>query len=201
MDFDLSPELADLRRRVRTFIDTHVIPVERVIVEEDARLDHTTLKGLQAQARAEGLWTPHLPVEHGGKGLGIMGMCALFREMGRSPVGARVFHCDAPDQGNMELLITTASEPVRQRYLAPLCRGEITSAFCMTEPAPGAGADPSNLRTRAERDANGWVITGHKWYATGGGEAAFMIVVARTSEDPRAGATMFLVDRDARGIE
>ena len=130
-----------------------------------------------------------------------MGMCALFREMGRSFVGARVFHCDAPDQGNMDLLLQTASEPIRQKYLLPLCRGEITSAFCMTEPAPGAGADPSNLRTRAERDGDSFIIDGHKWYSTGGGAAAFLIVMARTSDDPKRGATMFIVDRHAKGVE
>jgi acyl-CoA dehydrogenase len=201
MDFELSPDLAELRRRVRAFVDTHVIPVERVIVEEDARLDHTTLKDLQARARAEGLWTPHLPVEHGGKGLGIMGMCALFREMGRSMVGARVFNCDAPDQGNMDLLLSSASEALQKKYLAPLAAGEITSAFCMTEPAPGAGADPSNLKTVATRDGDDWVIDGHKWYSTGGGLASFLIVMARTSDDPRLGASMFIVDRHAPGVE
>src|SRR5262245_30873360 len=154
MDFDLPPELKDLRRRVRAFVDEHVIPNEDTIVAEDREGRAGCLARLQQEARALGLWTPHLPPELGGKGLGIMGMCALFREMGRSPVGARVFHCDAPDQGNMDLLVHTASEAIRSRYLAPLCRGEITSAFCMTEPAPGAGADPSNLKTIAKRDSD-----------------------------------------------
>jgi acyl-CoA dehydrogenase len=129
-----------------------------------------------------------------------MGMCVLFREMGRSPVAARAFNCDAPDQGNMDLLLSTASAPIKEKWLKPLCAGEITSAFCMTEPAPGAGADPSNLRTRADRDGDSWVIRGHKWYSTGGGDAAFLIVMARTSDDPRTGATMFVVDRHAPGV-
>jgi acyl-CoA dehydrogenase len=79
--------------------------------------------------------------------------------------------------------------------------GEITSAFCMTEPAPGAGADPSNLRTRATRVDGGYVIDGHKWYSTGGGDAGFLIVMARTSDDARRGATLFVVDRHAEGVE
>jgi acyl-CoA dehydrogenase len=129
-----------------------------------------------------------------------MGMCVLFREMGRSPIAPRAFNCDAPDQGNMDLLLSTASDAIKERWLRPLCAGEITSAFCMTEPAPGAGADPSNLRTRAEKQDSGWVIHGHKWYSTGGGDAAFLIVMARTSDDPRTGATMFVVDRQAPGV-
>jgi acyl-CoA dehydrogenase len=200
MDFVLSPELTELRKKVRAFVDEHVIPVEDVVLAEDRERRYDALGRLQAAARSAGLWTPHLPTEFGGLGLGVMGMCVLFREMGRSPVGARTFNCDAPDQGNMDLLLSSASDAIKDQYLRPLCDGEITSAFCMTEPAPGAGADPSNLRTRAERDGDGWVIDGHKWYSTGGGDAAFLIVMARTSDDPRHGSTMFIVDRGAEGV-
>ncbi len=201
MDFTLSPELTDLRARVRTFVDKNVIPNEAAIVAEDAALDWTTLKRIQGLSKDDGLWTPHLPESLGGLGLGIMGMCALFREMGRSVVGARCFNCDAPDQGNMDLLANYASQAMRERYLQPLCDGETTSAFCMTEPAPGAGADPSNLLTKAVQDGDDWVIDGHKWFSTGGDLSAFLIVMARTSDDPRLGCTMFLVDRHAEGVE
>ena len=207
MDFSLRPELAALRQQVRTFLDARVIPHENAIIEEDREKKYDTLRGLQAEAREAGLWTPHLPERLGGRGLGITGMCTLFREMGRSPVGARVFHCDAPDQGNMDLLLSSGSAEIQDRYLLPLARGEITSAFSMTEPAPGAGADPSNLRTRAVKDGSDWVIDGHKWYTTGGGDAGFLIVMARTAGDPGRGssgandATMFVVDRHAPGVE
>ena len=200
-DFLLTDELTTLRSRVRAFVDERVIPSEDAVLEEDARGERTTLDALQAEARERGLWTPHLPEEWGGKGLGPMGMCAVFRELGRSPAGARACHCDAPDQGNMDILIKAASEPIREQWLGPLVRDEITSAFCMTEPAPGAGADPRNLRTMAKKDGDEWVIDGHKWYSTGGGKAAFLIVMARTSDDPRSGATLFVVDRHADGIE
>lgn len=202
MNFELPPRLTDLRSQVRAFIDERVIPAEGAIVAEDSDRLRPTLKGLQAEVQAAGLWTPHLPTEHGGLGLGPMGMATLFREMGRSLVGPRVFHCDAPDQGNMDLLLRAASPEIMERWLAPLVRGEITSAFSMTEPAPGAGADPTNLRTRATEDADGgWVIDGHKWFATGAGEAAFIIVMARTSDDRRTGATLFVLDRHAEGVE
>jgi len=200
MDFSLSPELADLRAQTRALMDDHVIAAEADILDEDAGGGDETLQRLRGRARDAGLWTPHLPAEHGGRGLGVMGMSVLFREMGRSPIGPSVFGCDAPDQGNMDLLIKAASPAIQARYLAPLCAGEITSAFCMTEPAPGAGADPRNLRTTATRDGDGWRIDGHKWFATGGGRAAFLIVMARTSDDPREGATLFIVDRHAPGI-
>jgi acyl-CoA dehydrogenase len=201
MDFELPEHLQSLRARVSDFMQQHVLPNENAIVEEDAVQQNTTLRRLQNDAKAAGLWTPHLPTEFGGLGLGIMGMCVLFREMGRSPVGARVFNCDAPDQGNMDLLLQAASPSIQARWLAPLCAGEITSGFCMTEPAPGAGADPSNLATVATRQGDGWVLNGHKWYTTGGNAASFLIVMARTSDDPRRGASMFVIDRHAPGVE
>ncbi len=199
-DFLLTPELTELRAKVRAFVDDFVIPAEHRVLEEDVRKSRTMLNELRGKAKAAGLYTPHLPEAYGGRGLGIMGMCALFREMGRSLVGASAFNCDAPDQGNMDLLLRAASPEIRERYLKPLAHGDITSAFAMTEPAPGAGADPSNLITRAKQDGTDWVIDGHKWYTTGGGDAAFLIVMARTSDDPRTGASMFVVDRQAAGV-
>lgn len=201
ISFDLPPNLADLRARVRTFVDELVIPNEKKILEEDKEKKRDTLTTLRARAKKDGLFVPHLPEEQGGLGLGVMGMCALFREMGRSPVGAAVFNCDAPDQGNMDLLLKSATPAVREKWLAPLVRAEITSGFAMTEPAPGAGADPTNLKTTATKVDGGWRIDGHKWYTTGGGDASFLIVMARTSEDPKNGATMFVVDRKAEGVE
>ena len=200
MNFTLDPELSALRAQVRTLIDDHIIPAEETLLSEDAVGRDDTLKRLRGLAKDAGLWTPHLPVDHGGRGLGFFGMAVLFREMGRSLVGPAVFGCDAPDQGNMDLLIRSASQEIQERYLAPLCAGETTSAFCMTEPAPGAGADPRNLKTTATRVGDEWRIDGHKWYSTGGGRAAFLIVMARTSDDPRQGATLFIVDRHAEGL-
>jgi acyl-CoA dehydrogenase len=202
MSYGLTEELHILRQEIRRFLDERIIPAESEIIQQDREGNYETLNRLQAEAKEAGLWTPHLPKELGGLGLGIMGMCALFREMGRSPVGARVFNSDAPDQGNMDLLVNTASPELRDRYLKPLCDAQITSAFCMTEPSPGAGSDPQNLRTSAVQDSNGdWVINGRKWYSTGGGRAAFLILMARTSDDPRTGCTMFIVDRKAAGVE
>lgn len=182
-------------------MEEQVLPAEETIFQEDLGGSRVTLHSLNDKAKEAGLWTPHLPKEFGGLGLGILGMAALFREMGRSMVGPKVFHCDAPDQGNMDLLLAVGNEAQKERYLRPLVEAQITSAFCMTEPAPGAGADPSNLRTTATKAGDGWVLEGHKWYSTGGDKASFMVVMARTSDDPRQGATMFLVDRQAEGVE
>jgi acyl-CoA dehydrogenase len=200
MDFALPSELAALREEIRAFMEGRVLPTESELIRQDGVGEDGALKELQEAARKAGLFVPHLPAQYGGRGLGILGMCTLFREMGRSPVGARVFNCDAPDQGNMDLLLQKASPALRERWLGPLARAEMTSSFCMTEPAPGAGADPSNLRTRAVRDGTAWRIDGHKWYSTGGGRASFLIVMARTSDEARTGATLFVVERNAPGV-
>jgi acyl-CoA dehydrogenase len=200
MTFGITPELEELRKQVRAFVDERVIPREDIIIKEDRDGRRDALNELSGEARSRGLFVPHLPREWGGRGLGALGMCVTFREMGRSLVAARVCNCDAPDQGNMDLLIGHAGDAIKERWLGPLCRGETTSAFCMTEPAPGAGSDPQNLRTTAERDGDGFVLRGRKWFATGARDAAFLIVVARTSPDPKTGATLFVVDRHAPGI-
>ncbi|MET0453782.1 MAG: acyl-CoA dehydrogenase, partial [Mycobacterium sp.] len=108
----------------------------------------------------------------------------------------------APDEGNLHMLAHIANPDQKQEYLDPLARGEVRSAFAMTEPAPGAGSDPSALSTRAVRVAGGWRISGRKWFITGADGAGFFIVFARTSGEPgqRGGATMFLSPADADGI-
>jgi acyl-CoA dehydrogenase len=202
MDFAISAELQELRRRVRRFIDDVVIPLEPRESDEDG-LPAELLAEVRGQARAAGLWAPQLPREHGGLGLETVGLCLVFEEAGRSPLGPLALHCAAPDEGNMHLLLRAATAEQRRRYLEPLARGEVRSCFAMTEPPPGAGADPTMLQTRAERRGDRWVLTGRKWFTTGARGAAFAIVAAVT--DPtvpaKQGATLFLVDAGTPGFE
>ena len=135
MDFSLTPELATLRDEVRSFIDALVFPREKDVIREDAAGEDGALKELQQAAKQAGLFVPHLPAEYGGRALGILGMCTLFREMGRSPLGARAFNCDAPDQGNMDLLLQKASPALRERWLRPLARGDITCLLYTSDAA------------------------------------------------------------------
>jgi acyl-CoA dehydrogenase len=202
MDFDLSPELAALRDRVRAFVRDVVLPLEPH-EDEDAGLPPDLLAAVRAKARAAGVWAPQLPAEYGGLGLDTVGLCVVFEEAGRSTVGPLALHCAAPDEGNMHLLLRAATPEQRERYLTPLARGEIRSCFAMTEPAPGAGADPTMLRTRAERRGDGWAVTGRKWFTTGANGAAFAVVAAVTdpAAPPRQGATLFLVDAGTPGFE
>jgi acyl-CoA dehydrogenase len=122
-------------------------------------------------------------------------MAVVFEEAGYSLLGPHALNCAAPDEGNMHLLAHVATREQRDRYLAPLAAGAVRSCFSMTEPAPGAGSDPSMLNTRAERIDGGWTITGRKHFITGAEGAAFTICMALAPE----GATMFLVDADNPG--
>lgn len=201
MDFDLSAHVQAIRQRVREFIRQTVVPLEAQEVEE-AGLPAELLAATRQQARAAGVWAPQLPTEHGGLGLDTTGMCVVFEEAGYSPLGALALHCAAPDEGNMHLLHRAANAAQKERYLVPLMRGDVRSCFALTEPHPGAGSDPTMIRTVAERHGDGWHINGHKWFTSGAMGAAFAIVAALTDPtSPRQGVTLFLVDADTPGFE
>ncbi|MCI0461339.1 MAG: acyl-CoA dehydrogenase family protein [Gemmataceae bacterium] len=202
MDFTLPPELLDLRRRVRTFIEQEVIPLEPLDSEETGLPSHF-LAELRRKAREAAVWAPQLPPEYGGLGLDTVGICAVFEEAGRSLLGPLALNCSAPDEGNMHLLHRAATPEQKRKYLEPLTRAEARSCFAMTEPAPGAGSDPTMLQARAERLGDGWVINGRKWFTTGALGAAFAIVAAVTDPDAPAKQrmTLFLVDAGTPGFE
>jgi acyl-CoA dehydrogenase len=202
MDFSLTPELADLRKRVRRFVTDEVIPLEPLDHEEFG-LAAEPLAELRRLARAAHIWAPQLPVEYGGLGLKTLGMCVVFEEAGRSTLGPLALHCAAPDEGNMHLLLKAATPQQKKKYFEPLARGDVRSCFAMTEPAPGAGSDPTMLQTRAEQRGNRWVINGHKWFTTGALGAAFAVVAAVTdpSVPAKHGVTLFLVDAGTPGYD
>ena len=120
----------------------------------------------------------------------------MFEEAGYSLLGPVAMHIFAPDEGNMHLLEAVASTEQKERWLRPLAAGRTRSCFCMTEPAPGAGSDPSALKTTAVKDGNHYVINGDKWFITGADGAAFAIIMAK---DEDGNATMFLADMDTPG--
>jgi acyl-CoA dehydrogenase len=201
MDFALSPELAALQARTRRFVDEVVIPAERRMPGHDTAAWATLRAELQTAAREAGLYLPQLPAAYGGLGLDWRSCAVIFEEAGRSLLGPQALNCAAPDEGNMHLLERVATPEQRERYLRPLAEGA-RSCFSMTEPAPGAGADPALLQTSAEPIGAGWVINGRKWFITGADGAAFSIVMARTGEvRGRDGATMFLVDAANPGFQ
>ncbi|HEU0171740.1 MAG TPA: acyl-CoA dehydrogenase family protein, partial [Acidimicrobiales bacterium] len=164
IDFTLTPELEDIRVRVRTFIDTVVRPGEEQMGNRDEldRAEYIKLiLDMRAKAREEGLWLPHMPEEWGGMGLGHVELAMVQAEGAKTRLGPWVMNCQAPDEGNMHTLLHWGTDAQKERYLRPLCEGRAMSCFAMTEPEV-AGSDPTLIKTRAYQDGDEWVINGHK---------------------------------------
>jgi acyl-CoA dehydrogenase len=202
MDFSYPPHVLAIAERVRQFVDDVVIPLEPYGRDDpDNGLPMSMLHSARQQAKDMGLWSPTMPPELGGLGLTLEEWTPVLEAAGRSLFGPIALNCSAPDEGNMHLLHLFANEEQRERYLIPLVNGDIFSCFGMTEPHPGAGSDPTMLQTSAVKDGNDWVINGHKWWTTGAGIASFIIIMARTGDNAKSGATLFLAPIDTEGIE
>jgi len=197
MDFALSPELATWQRRVHDFIANEIIPLENDPRQTPHGPTEAFRRELVAKARQAGLLSAHVSPEFGGLGLDHRGKAVFFEEAGYSLLGPVALNIFAPDEGNMHLMEVVATAEQKERWLRPLAAGETRSCFCMTEPDPGAGSDPSMLQTTAVREGDDYVINGLKWFITGAEGAAFAIIMAKL-EDGRA--TMFLSDMDRPGI-
>lgn len=201
MDFSLSDEIKDFRNRVRDFVERELIPLEadRSTFDEHENIRPDLLQDVRAKVKRLGLWALQMPKKYGGQGLSTVGMAVCYEEMNRCLFGPVCFNCAAPDDGTMIALNKVLPEEQKARWLQPIIDGKIQSSFAMTEPHPGAGSDPSMMKTRAERHGDKWVVHGRKWFITGAANAKHLILVARTSDDPRRGLTAFLFDADQPG--
>ncbi len=197
MNFELSSELLELQARTRRFIAEKIIPLERDARQSSHGPDEALRKELIALARAEGLLTPQASIEMGGMGLSHMAKAVVFEEAGYSWLGPTALNIHAPDEGNIHLMEEVATPAQKERWLRPQVQGLTRSCFAMTEPGPGAGADPSMLQTFAVRDGDDYVINGRKWFITGAEGATYTIIRARMED---GSATMFLSDMDRTGI-
>jgi alkylation response protein AidB-like acyl-CoA dehydrogenase len=206
VDFALSDDLLDLKERTGRLVREAVIPYEADLRQTPHGPGAEMRRELIALGRRAGLLSPHVGRQWGGLGLDHRGQAVVFEEAGYSPLGPVALNCFAPDEANMHLLEQVADAPQQESWLRPLAAGEIRSCFMMTEPAPGAGSDPSMLKTAARRAADGnrgdFVIDGEKWLITGAVGAEFAIIMAKTDSDAGgpAGATMFLTPMSAPGI-
>ena len=189
------------RSRYRAFMDEHVFPNERALDQEDDAAQEL-IAALQAEARAAGLWAPHMPEDAGGTGEGFLYYACMNEEIGRSSWAQLVFGCQAPDAGNAEILHQYGTTEQKRSFLEPLVAGRARSFFSMTEPDV-AGSDPTLLQTRAVVDGDDWVIDGLKWFSSGADGSTFGIVFAIT--DPEAATyergTMILVPTDTPGLD
>ena len=222
MDFAPSARAADLTARVAEFMASEIAPVEPAYHRDLAHARRTgdpwtplpVLSELRAKARERGLWNLFLPKEHageyaarfgtdGGEGLTNVDYAPLAEQMGRSAIAPLVFNCNAPDTGNMEVLLRYGSQEQRTRWLEPLLDGRIRSAFTMTEPEV-ASSDATNMEATCVVDGDEVVVNGRKWWSTGVGNTECKILVFMGVTDPEADRhrrhSMVLVPVDAAGV-
>jgi acyl-CoA dehydrogenase len=213
MDFTPSARTRDYAKRIRKFMRQRIRPVEEAYMREMAASgrdgDWTTwtvspiIEELKQAAKAEGLWNLFLPDPAHGSGLSNVEYASLAEEMGKSFIASEIFNCSAPDTGNMEVLHQYGSEEQKARWLEPLLRGEIRSAFCMTEPDV-ASSDATNMQATAIVDGDEVVLNGKKWWSTGIGHPNCKVAIYMALTDPTAGRhnrhSMVLVPLDAPGV-
>ena len=212
MDFEYSPKVKDMQARLLAFMDEHIYPNEARFFEEiaanrakgNAWVPTQIVEELKPKAQAAGLWNLFLPKStRAPQGLSNLEYAPLCEIMGRVPFAAEIFNCSAPDTGNMETLERYASESLKDEWLEPLLRGEIRSAFLMTEPDV-ASSDATNIECEIRRDGDHYVINGRKWWSSGAGDPRCAVYIVMGKTNPDAGRheqqSMVVVPANAPGI-
>ena len=212
MDFDYSGKVRDLQARLTRFMEDNVYPAEAPFAAEvlvnrnagNAWVPTKVMEQLKVKARAAGLWNLFLPESDLGAGLTNLEYAPLCEIMGRSWIAPETFNCNAPDTGNMEVLVRYATPAQKKQWLEPLLAGEIRSAFAMTEPGV-ASSDATNIEASIRRDGDHYVINGRKWWTTGGPDprCKILIFMGKTdaaNPDRHKQQSMILIPVDTPGV-
>ena len=191
IDFEIPEEHKQLGLRYREFVETYCVPAEAQLRSRPVK---EILKELHAQAKADGLWCPHMPKEWGGLGLGPLAMAIVQYELGGSPLGDLAVNTQGSDDATMLTIARYGTEAQKKKYLVPLVNGDARVCYSMTERA--AGGDATGLQTTAVRDGENWILNGEKWFTSLANIADFAVVLAKTNPDnPRHEQfSAFLVD-------
>ena len=209
MDFEYSPKVKALQKRVQTFMENHVYPNQKRYKEEVAAGDRWQPIGLidelKKKARAEELWNLFLPESKRGAGLTNLEYAPLCEIMGRVAWAPEVFNCSAPDTGNMETIERYGTEAQKKEWLEPLLEGKIRSCFAMTEPRV-ASSDATNIESRIERRGDSYIINGRKWWSSGAPDPRCKLFIFMGKTDPsnpnrHQQQSMILVPRGAKGVK
>ncbi|MES2017242.1 MAG: acyl-CoA dehydrogenase family protein [Pseudomonadota bacterium] len=213
MNFDYSERCQELQARLLAFMDQHIYPNEALFKQEvdnngvtrgNRWIPTELIERLKPLAREQGLWNLFLPKSaRAPEGLSNLDYAPLCEIMGRVVWAPEVFNCAAPDTGNMETIERYGTEEHKRAWLEPLLRGEIRSAFAMTEPGV-ASSDATNIETRIERDGDEYVINGTKWWISGAGDPRCKVYIVMGKTDPTAARhaqqSMILAAADTPGI-
>ncbi|MES3011464.1 MAG: acyl-CoA dehydrogenase family protein [Pseudomonadota bacterium] len=213
MNFEYSPKVKQLQEKLLAFMDAHIYPNEQRFFAEiaenrakgNAWVPTKLIEELKPKARAAGLWNPFLPHSpRAPEGLSNLEYAPLCEIMGRVPWAPEVFNCSAPDTGNMETIARYGTEAHKDEWLEPLLKGEIRSAFLMTEPDV-ASSDATNIQCSIVRDGDDYVINGRKWWSSGAGDPRCAVYIVMGKTNPDAGRheqqSMILVPANAPGVK
>jgi acyl-CoA dehydrogenase len=213
MQFEYSDKVKDMQARLLAFMDEHIYPNEARFFKEieenrakgNAWIPTKIVEELKPLAQKAGLWNLFLPKSNRApQGLSNLEYAPMCEIMGRVPFAAEVFNCSAPDTGNMETFERYASEELKDKWLEPLLRGEIRSAFLMTEPDV-ASSDATNIQCEIRREGNEYVINGRKWWSSGAGDPRCAVYIVMGKTDPEAGRhqqqSMIIVPANSPGIK
>jgi acyl-CoA dehydrogenase len=198
---DTKFEITKTLATIREFVEKEIIPLEPLLLNHEYGVLMEQLAEKRQMAKSLGFWLPQIPREYGGMGLSLFEHGQVSEILGRSILGHYALNCQAPDAGNIEILIEHGTPQQKEKYLMPLLAGDVRSCFSMTEPE-NPGSNPTWMSTTAVKDGDDYVVTGHKWFSTGADGAAFAIVMAIT--DPQAEkykrASQIIVPTDTRGF-
>ena len=208
MNFEFSNKVIELQNKLTNFMNENVYKNEEVFEDQLNKNGRWTippiLEELKEKAKKEGLWNLFLPESDLGAGLKNIEYAPLCEIMGRSPIGAEIFNCSAPDTGNMEVFVRYGTDNQKEKWLQPLLNGEIRSAFAMTEPNV-ASSDASNIQGSIVRDGDHYVINARKWWTSGAMDPRCKIMIFMGKSDPNAEKykqqSMILVPIDTKGVK
>ena len=208
MNFEFSNKVIELQNKLTNFMNENVYKNEEVFEDQLNRNGRWTippiLEELKEKAKKEGLWNLFLPESDLGAGLKNIEYAPLCEIMGRSPIGAEIFNCSAPDTGNMEVFVRYGTDNQKEKWLQPLLNGEIRSAFAMTEPNV-ASSDASNIQGSIVRDGDHYIINARKWWTSGAMDPRCKIMIFMGKSDPNAEKykqqSMILVPIDTKGVK
>ena len=202
MENGVSPKMKPILAKMKEFLYEEIVPLEKQFIGGSMKEMNDVLEEKRAKVREMGMWCPQVPEEYGGMGLSLLEHGFVSEVLGQSPLGHYMFNCQAPDAGNMEILIDHGTPEQKEKFLMPLVRGEIRSCFSMTEPGH-AGSNPTVMSTTAVKEGDQFIIDGHKWFTSSADGASFAVVMAVT--DPQAArherASQIIVPTDTPGFK